>query len=333
MEHHFKNLYNRSNFVLTRNKISVEGLLSILDKFVLKSNINSNFFINDVSSLDNYKKNSLLFIDKEIIPSKINFSEICLITSNEEVYKKYLKENIFLVSNFNESFRNIINFMYIHEDSSDFKDEFSTINGSHISKYSSIQKSSVIQKNCVIGRGVEIGKNCIIKNNSVIKNAIIKDNVIIGDNTTIGSTGFGFDLKSPGATNIIPQIGIVYIDENTHIGSNCTIDRGKIDFTHIGKNCMIDNLVHIAHNVILGDNACLAAQSGISGSTLIGKNLISGGQSGYAGHIKIGDNVIVAGKSGVTKNIKDNSTIAGFPAIDIKEWKKLIIKQKKNGHK
>ncbi len=333
MEHHFNNLFNRNNFLISRNKLSVENLLSVLDNLVLKNNIYFNFFIDEVSSLDNFKKNSLLFLDEKITSYKINFSEVCLITSNKEIYKYYSNKNIFLVTDFAKSFKKIINFMYIHEDSSDFKDEFSYVKGSYISKYSSIHDTSVILKNCVIGRGVEIGKNCIIKNNCVIKNSIIRDNVIISDNSTIGSTGFGFDLSFPGASNIIPQIGIVYIDDNTHIGSNCTIDRGKIDSTYIGKNCMIDNLVHIAHNVILGDNACLAAQSGISGSTVIGKNLISGGQSGYAGHIKIGDNVIVAGKSGVTKNIKDNSTVAGFPAIDIKEWKKQIIKQKKNGYK
>ena len=95
---------------------------------------------------------------------------------------------------------------------------------------------------------------------------------------------------------------------------------------------MIDNLVHIAHNVIIGDNACIAAQTGISGSVIIGRNVTVGGKSGFAGHIKIGDNVVVAARSGVTKNIKDNSTVAGFPAIDIKEWKKNIIKQRKHGH-
>ena len=92
---------------------------------------------------------------------------------------------------------------------------------------------------------------------------------------------------------------------------------------------MIDNLVHVGHNVIIQDNACIAAQTGISGSVNIGKNLISGGQSGYAGHISIGNNVKVAAKSGVTKNLIDNSAVAGFPAIDINAWKKMMIKQKK----
>ena len=95
---------------------------------------------------------------------------------------------------------------------------------------------------------------------------------------------------------------------------------------------MIDNMVHIGHNVNIGSNACIAAQTGISGSVKIGNNVTIGGQAGFAGHISIGDNVVIAAKSGVTKNIKDNSIIAGFPATDIKEWKKRIIKQKTNGH-
>ena len=117
-----------------------------------------------------------------------------------------------------------------------------------------------------------------------------------------------------------------------HIGSSCTIDRAKIDHTFIGKNSMIDNLVHIAHNVIIGENACIAAQTGISGSVIIGNNVTIGGKAGFAGHIKIGDNVVIAALSGVTKNIKDNSIVAGFPAIDIKEWKKNLIRQRNNEH-
>ena len=91
-------------------------------------------------------------------------------------------------------------------------------------------------------------------------------------------------------------------------------------------------MVHIAHNVQIGDNACIAAQTGISGSVTIGNNVTIGGQVGLAGHIKIGQNVVIAAKSGVTKNIKDNSVVAGFPAIDIKEWKRNVIRERKNGY-
>ena len=184
----------------------------------------------------------------------------------------------------------------------------------------------------MIGKGVEIGKNCIIKNNVVLKNCIIKNNVIICDNSSIGTTGFGFDTNKRGSLFLNPQIGIVIIDDNVHLGSGCTVDRGKIDYTYIGRNSMLDNLVHIAHNVIIGDNACIAAQTGISGSVTIGNNVTIGGKAGFAGHIKVGNNVVVAALSGVTKDVKDDSIVAGFPAIDIKEWKKNIIRQRNNGH-
>ena len=131
-----------------------------------------------------------------------------------------------------------------------------------------------------------------------------------------------------GSKNVNPHIGTVILKENVYIGANCAIDRGKIDFTFIGKNSMLDNLIHIAHNVIIGENVCIAAQTGISGSSIIGNNVVIGGQVGIAGHIKIGDKCIIAAKSGVTKSIPDNSKVAGFPAIDIKKWKKFIINQR-----
>ena len=132
-----------------------------------------------------------------------------------------------------------------------------------------------------------------------------------------------------GASFLNPQIGIVYIDNNSRIGSGCTIDRAKIDTTYIGRNCMIDNLVHIAHNVHISESACIAAQTGISGSVFIDKNVTIGGQVGIAGHLNIGKNVIIAAKSGVTKNINENSAVAGFPALDIKLWKKILLDEKK----
>ena len=154
----------------------------------------------------------------------------------------------------------------------------------------------------------------------VIKNTLIKDNVIICDNSSIGTTGFGFDFKKRGSLNLIPQIGIVIIDKNVHIGSSCTIDRGKIETTYIGKNSMIDNMVHIAHNVQVGQDACIAAQTGISGSVNIDNNVTIGGQAGISGHLKIGNNIKIGGGSGVIKDIQDNSRVMGYPAKDLKEF-------------
>ncbi len=318
--------FDRYDFFPKRNNLNVEKVLSLLSKYIIHQTFSKNFDIEDISSLKILKQNSILFLDRINKTNEINFKDILIVTNEKKNIDLY--KNVILTNNFNESYNQIINELYFHEDLIDFKDDLDLNNGSYISKFSSIDESVNIGKNCFIGRGVKIGKNCIIKNNVVIKNSIIRDNVIIGDNTTIGSSGFGFPFNNRGVKNLNPHIGIVFINNNCRIGSNCTIDRGKIDYTYLGKNCMLDNLIHLGHNVEIGDNACVAAQSGVSGSTIIGNNFTSGGQSGFAGHIKLGNNVIVAAKSGVTKNIKDNSTVAGFPASDIKEWKRSIIKLK-----
>ena len=325
--------FDRSKFFPFKNKLNCIDLIKLLTNYLINSDIKSNFEILDISSSNNIRNNSLFFLFKDDNFSLDNSDSILVITCNKKIYHSLKVKNKLLVNNQNEVYNFIINKIFIHEDSLEYKDDFNFKGGSYISKYAKIDNSAIIRENCIIGRGVIIGKNVIIKNNTVIKNAIISDNVIICENSTIGSTGFGFDLNNMGSKNISPQIGIVFIGKNVLVGSNCSIDRGKIDYTIIGDNSMLDNLIHIAHNVIIGKNTCIAAQSGISGSVTIGDNVIIGGQAGFAGHIKIGNNVIVAAKSGVTKNIKDNSVIAGFPAIDIKEWKKNIINQKKNGYK
>ena len=323
--------FSRKNFFPIKKILRLNEIETLLKKEILKSKINHNFEINDVSSPNNLMKNSLLFLSD--MPKNLNqlLDDICVITDKVNYFNNDFK-NIFLVNDLSFSYNIILNEIFSHEDQLSYEDEFDYINGSFISKFSNVSDSVKIGKNCLIGRGVEIGEKCILKNNVVIKNSIIKSNVIICDNTSIGTTGFGFDFKKRGSNNLNPQLGIVFIDDFCHIGASCTIDRGKIDFTYIGKNSMIDNLVHIGHNVIISDNACIAAQSGISGSVEIGSYVTIGGQSGFAGHINIGDNVIVAGKSGVTKNLKNNSVVAGFPATDIKKWKKKIIKERNNGY-
>ena len=149
------------------------------------------------------------------------------------------------------------------------------------------------------------------------------ENCIIKSGARIGGTGFGFEMKTKQKIN---HSGNVVIGKNSSIGSNTTIDRAVFDSTSVGEFSNIDNLVQIAHNVNIGNYAVIAAQVGIAGSTKIGNYVTIGGQAGISGHLKIGDNVTIAGKSGVTKNIADNSIIAGFPAKDIKLWKKEIIR-------
>ena len=315
------------------NKIlKCRDFIDLLKKILVNYKLTDNFKILDVSSLTTQINNSVLFLDKDTNLDNTILNNNLVITNNDKIFNSDIFKNIILVKNLNSSWNIIINEIYAHEDSLNYTDDFLQINNSFISKNAKVDKTAKIFNNCVIGKGVEIGKNCIIKNNVVLKNCIIKNNVIICDNSSIGTTGFGFDTNKRGSSFLNPQIGIVIIDDNVHLGSGCTIDRAKIDYTYIGRNSMLDNLVHIAHNVIIGDNACIAAQTGISGSVIIGNNVTIGGKAGFAGHIKVGNNVVVAALSGVTKDVKDDSIVAGFPAIDIKEWKKNIIRQRNNGH-
>lgn len=179
---------------------------------------------------------------------------------------------------------------------------------------SSIADKTVIYPNVYIGRSVRIGKNCLIYPNVVIREeTIIGNNVIIHGGTVIGSDGFGF-TEANGKRIKIPQRGNVIIKDDVEIGANVTIARARFGSTIIGKSVKIDNLVHIAHNVEVGDNTVIVAGVGISGSSKIGRNVILAGQSGVSGHIQIGDNVRVGAKAGVMKDIPANTTVAGFPA-------------------
>lgn len=196
-----------------------------------------------------------------------------------------------------------------------------------IKENTSIGDNCIIFDNCVIGPNVTLGSNTIIYPNNTLSNLIIGHSSSIQSSCSIGDQGFGF--FSDDRTSI-QHIGNVIIGKNSNIGSNCTIDRGTIDSTILGDNVRIDNLVHIAHNVQIGNGTIIAGQTGIAGGAYIGQNCIIGGQVGINGHINIGNNVTIAAKSGVTKNISDNLTIAGFPAIDIRRWRKSIINKKRD---
>ena len=179
---------------------------------------------------------------------------------------------------------------------------------------SKIGDRSTLCSGVYIGHYTQVGSDCLIYPHVSIRERIIIGNrVIIHSGTVIGSDGFGFATLR-GVHHKIPQIGTVVIEDDVEIGANVTIDRARFDKTWIKKGVKIDNLVQIAHNVIIGENSIIVAQVGISGSTTIGKNVIIAGQAGLIGHIVIGDNVVIAGKSGVTKDIPDNLHISGFPA-------------------
>jgi UDP-3-O-[3-hydroxymyristoyl] glucosamine N-acyltransferase len=177
-----------------------------------------------------------------------------------------------------------------------------------------IGDNTIIYPGSFIGAYTKVGSNALIYANvSIRENCTIGNNVIIHSNAVIGSDGFGF-VNVEGKHHKIPQVGIVEIHDDVEIGANVTIDRARFGKTVIGAGTKIDNLVQIAHNVVIGKNCLIVSQVGISGSTTIGNNVILAGQVGLVGHINIGDNVIVTAQSGISKSIPPNMLVSGSPA-------------------
>jgi UDP-3-O-[3-hydroxymyristoyl] glucosamine N-acyltransferase len=188
-----------------------------------------------------------------------------------------------------------------------------------------IGNRTAVFPNSTIGNGTEIGDDCSIYSNvSIYGDMKIGNRVIIHAGTVVGSDGFGFAPKDDGTYEKIPQMGIVLIEDDVEIGSNCTIDRATLGETKICRGAKIDNLVQVAHNVVIGENTVVAAQTGISGSTKIGKHCMIGGQVGFAGHLEIADNTNFGAQSGVPKSIKDSGkTFLGYPARELRETHKI----------
>jgi UDP-3-O-[3-hydroxymyristoyl] glucosamine N-acyltransferase len=172
----------------------------------------------------------------------------------------------------------------------------------------------------------KVGRDCVIHSHvSIREETSIGNRVIIHNGAVIGSDGFGYIQDKKKSHIKIPQKGVVLIEDNVEIGANTTIDRASLGKTIIRKGAKIDNLVQIAHNVEIGTDVILAAQTGIAGSSKIQKKVIAGGQVGIADHLEIGDNVIMAAKTGVTKNIPANTVVAGYPHLDIRDWRKAWV--------
>jgi len=222
---------------------------------------------------------------------------------------------------------------------------------SGIEQPSFIDPTAIVGENVYVGAFAYIGKNAKLgKNVKVYPQVYIGDNVTIGDEVTlyagsriyqgcqlgsfvtihsgavIGADGFGFAPTDTANYKKIPQIGNVILEDYVEIGSNTTVDRATMGSTIIRKGVKLDNLIQIGHNVEIGENTVMAAQSGIAGSTKVGKNCMMGGQVGLAGHITIADEVKFAAKSGVSGNIKEKGKIMmGAPAFDVVEYRKAYI--------
>ena len=187
----------------------------------------------------------------------------------------------------------------------------------------SIGDNTTIRAGAVIMSESAIGKDSLIYPNVTVReNCQIGDRVIIHAGSVIGSDGFGF-YQRDNVNLKIPQIGRVVIGDDVEIGACSTIDRARFTETVISNGCKLDNLIHIAHNVRIGDHGLIAAQSGVAGSTTIGNHLMMGGQSGIRDNLKIGDKVTLFARTLITSKTADNQVVAGMPSRPIKVWRQI----------
>jgi len=178
----------------------------------------------------------------------------------------------------------------------------------------------VIRPHAYIGERVSIGDDVQINPNvSIMKGCLIKNRVLIHAGTVIGSDGFGF--APDGERHFkIPQVGIVQIDDDVEIGANNTIDRATFGKTWIKQGVKTDNLIHIGHNVVVGENSLIVAQVGIAGSTLIGKNVTLAGQAGISGHLTIGDKATIGPQAGIVRSVPAGEVVSGSPEMPHRTW-------------
>lgn len=202
-----------------------------------------------------------------------------------------------------------------------------------INKEVSIGSNTVVMANAVIEEGVQIGKDTIIHPNVTIGyECVVGDRCIVQAGTVLGSEGFGFAQDQQQKSHRVPQTGNVILGNDVVLGSNCSIDRATFNSTHIQDGCKFDNLVHIAHNTVVGEDGLIAAQCGVAGSTTIGKRVRCSGQTGIIDHIKISDDSYFVQRAAVLSDVKEPGIYAGNPLMPLKQWFKnaVILKQLEN---
>jgi UDP-3-O-[3-hydroxymyristoyl] glucosamine N-acyltransferase len=312
----------------------------------LKGDIEGNpkEIVSDISRIEEGRKGTLAFLANPKYAKYLYTTEASIVLVNRS-YKleQEIKTTLIRVDDAYQAFASLLN-LYVSQ--------LPQKKGMEPNCF--IDPSATIGEDCYIGAFAYVGENVKIgKNSKIYPQVYLGDNVVIGENTTvyagvkiykeckvgsnciihsgsvIGSDGFGF-APGGGEYQKIPQIGNVVLEDDVEIGSNVSIDRAAIGSTILRKGVKLDNLIQIAHNVEIGANTAIAAQTGIAGSAKVGKNCIIAAQAGIVGHISIADKVIVAGQSGINHNItKEGEILLGSPADLISNARRSIVLYKR----
>ena len=199
----------------------------------------------------------------------------------------------------------------------------------HIGEKAVIGAGTIIEANTSVGDNATVGSNCILYNGvSIYHDCKVGNRCILHAGSVVGSDGFGF---APGANGYekIPQIGIAILEDDVEIGANTCIDRATMGATIIKRGVKLDNMVQVAHNVVIDEHTVMAAQCGIAGSTKVGSWCMVGGQTGISGHIQIGNQVKVGGHSAISNSVKDGKAVMGYPAFDHGQFARATVIFKK----
>lgn len=302
----------------------------------------SNAIINDVCKIEEGKPNAITFMANQKYEEYLyNTSASVVIVNKDFTPEKKLSSSLTLIK-VDNAYMALSQLLQAYDNQTKKEpgiEKLAYINesakigiGTYIASHVYIDKSAVIGDNVTIfsgayvGEGVEIGDNTIIQSGvRIYRNCKVGKNCIIHANSVIGADGFGFTPNSENNYQKVPQIGNVIIEDNVEIGALTSVDRATMGSTIIRKGVKLDNLIQIAHNVEVGENTVIAAQTGVAGSTKIGKDCMIGGQVGIVGHLKIGDRVKIAAQSGVGSNVPDDSIIQGSPAFSIGDYKRSYV--------
>lgn len=300
-----------------------------------------NILVNNVSPIENGKPGTLSFLANPKYTHYIYETNASVVIVNKDfVPEKPVKATLIRVENSYLAFAMLLQMYEQSKPKPKGIDKQVSIHETaklgdniYVGPFAVIMQGAKIGNNVQIHAQVYVGPNVTIGDNTIIypgvkiyENTKIGSNVIIHAGSVIGSDGFGFAPRNQQDYLKIPQIGNVVIEDYVEIGANTTIDRATMGSTIIREGVKLDNLIQVAHNVEIGENTVIAAQTGISGSTKIGKNCMIAGQVGFAGHIQIADNTTIGAQSGIAGTIKTpGQTLLGSPATDYAIQRRALI--------
>lgn len=287
--------------------------------------LNADIDINGISTLNDIKENTIVFIKKyndELIEKINSFNNLFIILKEEYKDKIEYKNNSYIfVENPRYEYARIIDFIISQEEEGN---KFTEVNGSYIAEGVQIDSSVEVEPGVLIGPNVVIGRGTKILSGAKIKgNVKIGENCIIRENCVIGGYGFGFEKDYDGNNFRIPHLGGVVIGNNVEIGAITTVCSGTINPTIIEDFVKVDDHVHVAHNVVIGENSIITACAEISGSCKIGRNSWLAPNTAIINGISIGENVTIGMGAVVTKSVEDNQVMVGAPAETLEEAKKF----------